>query len=78
MTESFELTVTHKGKTHILQAALRSWGYSHIIAVQVGEQEVVFEPDEERNYRAVVAAGESFADAALLAAIAETLEAELK
>lgn len=78
MTEPFELPVTYKGEIHLLEAELQSWGYSHRIIVKVDDQSITFEPDEERNYRAIVAPGESFRDTDMLASITETLEASFK
>lgn len=50
----FELPVLYKGKDTIFSARLVRMGYTYKIFVQVDEQEIIFEPDEERNLRAVV------------------------
>ncbi len=53
-------------------------GYTHKFQVEVNDQTVLFEPDEERNYRAVIALEQvesSKMDVGLLKAVAEALEA---
>ena len=79
MNEPFEITVSYKGENLSFNARLVPYGYTHRIIVSVSGREVVFEPDEERNYRAWVDAAESTItskelDVALLRAIAETIE----
>lgn len=54
MDETFELPVYFNGTDLLLPAQLQTWGYSHRILVTLPEQVVIFEPDEERNYRAVL------------------------
>ncbi|MBD0298586.1 MAG: hypothetical protein ICV84_25860, partial [Flavisolibacter sp.] len=54
MDEPFKLPVTYKGKELLFPAHLLQLGYTHKFQVQVNGYEVFFEPDEERNYRAVV------------------------
>lgn len=54
MNEPFELPVTYKGEDLLLPAQLLNYGYTHKFKVTVDEQEVLFEPDEERVYRAIV------------------------
>jgi hypothetical protein len=54
MDEQFELSVEYKGQQFHFKAALMRYGYTHKFHVDVNGQVVVFEPDEERNYRAVV------------------------
>jgi len=53
-------------------------GYTHKIQVEVDGQIIMFEPDEERNYRVVLNAGqlekETKLDVGLLKAIAEVIE----
>jgi hypothetical protein len=81
MAEPFLLIVKYGNREFRLDAELRMLGYTHKIAVMVDTTEVLFEPDEERNYRAVVAADtdqRKLPDAGLLQAIAEELEANLK
>lgn len=81
MTEPFVLTVRYKDQNKDFNAELRMLGYSYKIAIMVDEVEILFEPDEEKNYRAVVtdATGkEKLPDTALLQAIARELELAFK
>lgn len=81
MNDPFELTVFYQGQELILPAELRVYVYTHKIAVQVMGQEVLFEPDEERNYRATLTSSTGNAvlpDPELLTIIAAELEAGLK
>ena len=57
MTEPFTLSVFYKGQTMDFPARLVVYGYSHQFKVTINQQEVSFEPDEEGQYRAVVAPG---------------------
>lgn len=54
MEESFEIIVTYNGEQLIFPAQLKVFGYTHRIQVNVEGQEVMFELDEEQNYRAVI------------------------
>lgn len=54
MHESLELPVQIGDKTILLPAELKVWGYSHRILVTWEGQVITFEPDEERNYRALI------------------------
>jgi hypothetical protein len=54
MEEQFELPVEYKGEQLMLNASLIVTGYTHKFCVDVYGQNIVFEPDEERNYRAVI------------------------
>jgi hypothetical protein len=77
MPESFELPVWYNGKELMLPAELQAWSTSHRIIVTIEDFPFTFEPDEERNYRAVIAMEDSSRaekiDRQLLQAIAETL-----
>jgi hypothetical protein len=55
MSDTFELPVEYKGKEMLLPAELLRMGFTHKIRVTVTDTDILFEPDEERNYRAVVA-----------------------
>lgn len=55
MNEPFILQVNHQGAEHEFKARFERWGYTHRIAVLIGEITVTFEPDEEGGYRALVA-----------------------
>ena len=54
MDETFTLVVNYKGKEYQVEGELRIFGYTHKIAIKFGGQEILFEPDEERDYRAVM------------------------
>lgn len=77
MPEFFELPVWYKEKELMLPAELQAWSTSHRIIVTIENFPFTFEPDEERNYRAVVnledrgKAGKI--ERELLQAVAETL-----
>ncbi len=53
--ETFSLTINHNSKDYTIEGSLLQLGYTHKIYLDVEGMEVVLEPDEERNYRAVVA-----------------------
>jgi hypothetical protein len=54
MEEEFELPVKYKGEEQMLNAKLIVTGYTHKFSVDIKGQIIVFEPDEERNYRKVI------------------------
>ena len=78
MAESFTLVVNYEGKEYQLDSELRVFGYTHKIAVNLLGGEILFEPDEERNYRAVIPKSEGSTtkiDIGLIQAIIKELEA---
>ena len=76
MYESFELPVTYKEQELSFPAQLIQQGYVHNFRVTVKGQEIVFERDEEMNYRAIIDAEKmnKEIDIQLLKLIAETLK----
>ena len=54
MDETFTLVINYKGKEYQVEGELRIFGYIHKIAIKFEGQEILFERDEERNYRAVM------------------------
>lgn len=54
MADSFEIPVTYNGQEYLFQAKLNIFGYTYNIQVEVFGQLISFEPDEERNFRAVM------------------------
>jgi len=81
MTEPLVITVPYQGTEKQFEMQLEQTGYTYRIKVIVNEVIVFFEPDEEKQYRAIVPyenvdAGKKL-DAGLLQAIAETLAKEL-
>jgi hypothetical protein len=78
MDDTFEIPVTYKGDEQSFTAKILMLGYTHKIQVWVKDKEIFFEPDEERNYRALIDTtklntGKEI-DIDLLKAIAESIE----
>lgn len=82
MNESFDLPVTYNDQELLFPARLRHLGYTHVFVVDVHGQEILFEPDEEQHYRAIIDAekmeGRQLVDMELLKSIASTIEAVVK
>lgn len=82
MDEPFEIIVSYRGEELSFTAILLKYGYTHKIQVLVKDQQVFFEPDEERNYRAVINSNDGKepgrVDIQLLQAIAQAIEAIVK
>jgi hypothetical protein len=77
MEEEFVFTIFYNNQEIELNAKLQLFGYTHKITVMVNDIPILFEPDEERNYRAVLPSGEvneKQTDTVLLQAIASKLE----
>ncbi|MES2430905.1 MAG: hypothetical protein V4556_08200 [Bacteroidota bacterium] len=54
MDNSFEVPVTHNGHDYLFPATLITYGYSYKIEVDVSGTIIIFEPDDEGNYRALI------------------------
>lgn len=54
MDESFIIPVSYMGKKCEYEGRLRLLGYLHKIEMDIEGVLVIFEPDEERHYRAIV------------------------
>lgn len=54
MDDEFILPVTFNGNEMELSARLLNYGYSSKLEVEIEGTKVIFEPDEERNWRAVI------------------------
>ena len=82
MEEPFDLPVTYKGKELMFTSQLLMMGYTHKFQVNVNGHEFLFEPDEERTYRAIVdpemQETERGVEVELLQAIAEAIEEVIK
>jgi len=81
MAETFTLQVLYKNKERSFDAELRVTGYTYRIVVTVDNREIVFERDEERNYRAILTEEteiRNLPDVELLKAIANELEIAFK
>lgn len=74
--EKFELPVEYNGRDFVLPGRFVRRGYSYGIYIEVDGAEVMFEPDEERNLRAV-GVGDGV-DLDLVKAIGRALERELR
>ena len=81
MEESFILDVNYLGEQLDFEGQLHLSGYQHKIEIIVNDISVFFEPDEERNYRALVSmeqmAGNKYLNPGLLMAIAQRLDSLL-
>lgn len=81
MEDSFIIPLSFRGEELELEAKLHLLGYLHKIEVQVNGIAVLFEPDEERKYRALVSMEQleksRNLNSALLQAIAEKLDSLL-
>ncbi len=77
MPESFLLPVSYRGEEREYPAELLVMGYTHKIRVTIGDMRLLFEPDEERFYRAVTEPARTEkpteVESGLLQAISETL-----
>jgi len=78
MEESFELPVAYLGNEILLPCRLLNFGYTYKIEVEAGSALLVFERDEERNWRALMQDSaislNKLPDQRLLAAIIDSLE----
>jgi hypothetical protein len=78
MAETFVITASYKNQQRDFDATFTAFGFSYRIEVVVDGQPVVFEPDEEKKYRAYLPPGadhvQPLPDPLLLKAIAEALE----
>lgn len=82
MDEKFQLPVEYKGEELALNTSLLVTGFTHKFVVEVYGQEIIFEPDEERNYRAIIPYEEvgknKTLDQGLLKEIASVLQVLIK
>jgi hypothetical protein len=80
MEEDFRIPVSHNGKEHLFAASLQQTGYTYRILVDVEGVQVLFEPDEEKNFRALLDpdAQSDTIDISLISAIAYALETIVK
>ena len=82
MDEEFEIPVSYKDQSLSFPARLLAYGYSYKIEVDVNGTKVFYEPDEERNWRALIGYEEIEANKninkELLKAIAVSIEEIVK
>ena len=82
MDDTIEILVNYKNKELIFEAKFLQFGYSYKFEIDVNGTTVFFEPDEERNFRAIldplIEIRHNKIDLELIQAIAESLQAILK
>lgn len=82
MEDEFMLPVTFNGKEMEFPARLLNYGYTFKLEVKIEETKVLFELDEERNWRALISLEElqnnKILNSDLLKAIAEVIKAITK
>ncbi len=74
MDHQFELSVIFKGEELSLNARLAAFGYSYKFFVEVAGRAIIFEKDDEGEYRALTDAADTATDKDLLQAIVTALE----
>lgn len=75
--EPFLITIDHKGTEQQYEVAPALVGYTAHFYVYIGEEKVIFEPDEENSLRAIVPSSLQHPDIPLLQKIAAAIEAWL-
>lgn len=75
MSEGFQLTVPHNGENHEIEAKFIRLGYIHQFHINLDGKPLIFEFDEERNYRVIDPAGRHAIDQGLVGAIVNALTA---
>jgi hypothetical protein len=79
--DEFEIPITYKGLDREFSAKVLHLGYTYKIQVEVGDVVMLFEPDESRKFRAVLANLEDDiakpVDKELIEIIAQTLDSLL-
>ena len=82
MEDNFELPVLFNKKDLKFPARLLQYGYTAKLEVEIEGTKVLFEPDEERNWRAVISYDDVRAskklNTELLKSVAEAIEALTK
>lgn len=78
MHEEFQLPVSFNNQDYEFTAKLLQYGYTIKLQVEIEGQTVLYEPDEERNWRAVIPYEEipnaKVINPALLQAVATVIE----
>ena len=82
MEDSFSIDVDFRGKEYSFEARLVAVGYTHKIRILLNGVEVTFEPDEERNYRAILNSSDQSSirevDIELIKAVGEKIQSILQ
>ena len=76
--ESFSLPVENRGREIVYEGRLVRWGYSYRIHINVDGEDLIFEPDEERNFRAIVMGDQARFSRDTIEAIADALVRHLR
>ncbi|TSJ38913.1 hypothetical protein FO440_20665 [Mucilaginibacter corticis] len=74
MHEPFLLELTFRGQPYELPAAFQRFGYTFRIVVTIADNNYVFEPDEEGQYRVLAGPDGAKPDLDLLKVVAERLQ----
>ena len=78
MDKGFTISVEFKGVQCSFEGRISTMGYTHKIAVDINGLQVIYEPDEERNYRAILAEADQGrvrrADVELIALVGKAIE----
>jgi hypothetical protein len=81
MEEPIIITVPYKGEEKNIEVQWQPMGFTHRFKAWINDVEVFFEPDEERQYRAMIPPEASHdahkIDTALLQAVANVLQEAL-
>jgi hypothetical protein len=82
MEEEFDLPVLYNNELVNFRARLLNYGYSFRLEIDLGGTKVLFEPDEERNWRALLSYEEANTNkkisVELLRAVASSIERIVK
>jgi hypothetical protein len=82
MEDAFEIPVSFNGKEYNFTAEFISYGYAYKLEIDIDGSKIQFEPDEERNWRALISQEDRLADkklnSDLLGAIASAIDAIVK
>ncbi len=54
MEEEFEFTGSYKGHNYLFKSSLLIYHTTHKFEVHIEDNKFIFEPDEEKNYRAIM------------------------
>jgi hypothetical protein len=78
MNDEFHIPISFKGRDYNFPARLLNYGYAIKLEVDIEGTTILFEHDEERNWRALIPFDEiptaKKTNAALLKAVAEAIE----
>jgi len=82
MEDSYSIDVDFRGKDYSFEAILVAVGYIHKFRIVINGVEVTFEPDEERNYRAILNTSDQSSikgvDIELIKAVGEKIQSILQ